>query len=126
MVELRIDNEKLSLATTLRVAYSLRDITGAKNLQEAIASIAHMDSEQQLELLYASYKAANKEAAMPKGEFIDKVLDNVGIFALADAINAIAEGLLYSGLSKEEVESKKAMVEKTVGAASSAKDTDTV
>lgn len=126
MVKLRIGNEELSLATTLRVAYALRDICGAKNLQGAISAIAQMDSEQQLELLYAAYKAANKENPMRKEEFLDKVLDNLGVFAIADAVGEVAEGLLYSGLTPEEVESKKAMVEKTLGATSSAKDTDTV
>lgn len=126
MVKLRIGNEELSLATTLRVAYALRDICGAKNLQGAISAIAQMDSEQQLELLYAAYKAANKENPICKEEFLDKVLDNLGVFAIADAVGEVAEGLLYSGLTPEEVASKKAMVEKTLGATSSAKDTDTV
>ena len=122
-----VNNKEYELSTSLRVVYALRDITHAKNLQEAIGSISKLDLEGQLELLYAAYKAGGGrcEGAVSKTEFIDEILDTFGIFAIADKINQLADGLLYSGLTPEEVESKKKAVEATVAAAgltSSAED----
>lgn len=118
-MKLHIKDKDYELSTSLRVVYALRDISHADSLQEAIGSISKLDLDGQLELLYAAYKAANSKNAncVSKADFIDDVLDNLGIFAITNAINALADGLLYSGLSKEEIESKKAAVEATVATA---------
>ena len=118
-MKLHIKDKDYELSTSLRVVYALRDISHANSLQEAIGSISKLDLDGQLELLYAAYKAANNRNAncVSKADFIDDVLDNLGIFAITNAINTLADGLLYSGLSKEEIESKKAAVEATVATA---------
>lgn len=129
---LHVKDKEYELATSLRVVYALRDISHANSLQEAISSISNLDLDGQLELLYAAYRAANVKCSdcMGKSAFIDELLDNLGIFAITNAINTLADGLLYSGLSQEEIASKKAAVEATVatatatGALSSAKVID--
>lgn len=130
---LRLKGESYELSTSLRVVYALRDIAHAGSLQEAIASISKLDLDGQLDLLYASYKAANREDAnlLSKSAFVDKILDNFGIFAITNAINELTDGLLYSGLTPEEIASKKATVEAaiptvvaTTGETSSAEDTN--
>ncbi len=128
MVQLTMGGKTYELATSLRVVYALKDLTKAKSLQEAINSISQLDMEGQIGLLYAAYKAGGgkTDTATTKVQFEDAILDNLGILAISDAINKLADGLLYSGLSPEEAALKKAEVEKQVqaGAASSAKDTD--
>ena len=126
---LHLKDKDYELSTSLRVVYALRDITNAKSLQEAIGSISRLDLDGQLELLYAAYKAGEGKngAAVTKTEFINDILDSLGIFAIADAINQLTDGLLYAGLSPEEVAAKKAAVEATMlvtatGATSSAED----
>lgn len=128
-MKLHIKDKEYELSTSLRVVYALRDISKANSLQEAIGSISKLDLDGQLELLYAAYKAANRNASdcMSKSTFVDELLDNLGIFAITNAINKLADGLLYSGLTPEEIESKKAAVEATraataTGAPSSAED----
>lgn len=118
-MRLRIKDKDYELSTSLRVVYALRDISHANSLQEAIGAISKLDLDGQLELLYAAYKAANSKNTdcVSKSDFIDEVIDNLGIFAITNAINALADGLLYSGLSPEEIESKKAAVEATVATA---------
>ena len=118
-MKLHIKDKDYELSTSLRVVYALRDISHADSLQEAIGSISKLDLDGQLELLYAAYKAANSKNAdcVSKNDFIDNLLDNLGIFAITNAINTLADGLLYSGLSQEEIESKKAAVEATVATA---------
>lgn len=126
-MELKLGNETYELATSLRVIYALKDITHAKGLQQAISSISNLDLDGQLDLLWAAYKAANADTDMSKREFTDAIIDNLGIFAITDAVNALTEGLLYNGLTPEEIESKKAMVEKEMAltAGTTSSDTDT-
>lgn len=131
-MKLHVGNTEYELSTSLRVVYALRDISHANSLQEAVGSISKLDLDGQLELLYAAYKAANSKCTncVSKEIFVDDVLDNLGIFAVTNAINTLADGLLYSGLTPEEIQSKKAAVEMTVatatatGAVSSAEATN--
>lgn len=115
-MQLKLGEKTYELATTLRVVYALRDIAHANSLQGAINSISKLDLDGQLELLYAAYSAANSKRSdcLSKEVFIDEMLDRLGIFAITGAINKLADGLLYSGLSPEEIASKKAAVEATV------------
>lgn len=129
-MKLHIKDKDYELSTSLRVVYALRDIAHANSLQEAIGSISKLDLDGQLELLYAAHKAAMGKdgVCVSKETFIDDILDNLGIFAITNAINVLADGLLYSGLSEEEIASKKAQVEAAmptmtaIGAPSSAED----
>lgn len=111
-IKLQIGNENFELAANLRVIYSLREITGAKNIREALKSLTSLDLEDQIQLLYAAYKANNKDTTISAKEFEDKVIDNLGIFAIADVIEKLADNLMYAGLSKEQVEEKKSKLEK--------------
>lgn len=115
---LSLKTGEYELSTSLRVVYALRDIAHVKSLKEAMASISDLDIDGQLELLYAAYKAGdgNKTNALSKEAFIAAVLDTFGIFALTNAINQLTDGLLYSGLTPEEIETKKAQVEATMTA----------
>lgn len=121
-MKLHIKDKDYELSTSLRVVYALRDIAHAESLQEAIGSISKLDLDGQLELLYAAYKAANRTSSdcLSKGEFTDEVIDNFGIFAITNAINELTDGLLYSGLSQEEIESKKAKTEAAIAAVAAA------
>ena len=112
MITIQVADKEMTLSTTLRVVYALKTISGADNLQDAIASISKLDLDGQLELMYAAYSAVRENPAMSKGDFKDLILDEYGIFALSDVMNSVTEGLLYAGLSPEEVASKKAQVAK--------------
>lgn len=127
---LKLKDKEYELSTSLRVVYALKEISKARSLQEAINSISRLDLDGQLELLYAAYKAGcgKNGTTICKEDFVGEILDSLGIFAVANKINELADGLLYSGLTPEEIESKKAQVEETVakvtatGALSSAED----
>lgn len=123
MVRIKVGNQELELADTLRVVYSLKDITGAKNMRDALASIAQLDLDGQLDLLYVAYKARAGVNAMSKENFVGLVLDNLGVFAVTNAVEKLADGLMYAGLSTEEVAEKKLRMEEA-GATSSVTDID--
>lgn len=126
MVHVEIASKSYELADTLRVVYSIKDITGAKNLREALQSLTALDVDDQIKLLYAAYKANKNNPAMSQEEFKDLILDNCGVFAIMDMVNDLANGLMYSGLSPEVAESKKVQIAEATkaGVTSSATDTE--
>lgn len=126
MVHVEIAGKSYELADTLRVVYSIKDITGAKNLREALQSLTALDVDDQIKLLYAAYKANKNNPAMSQEEFKDLILDNCGVFAIMDMVNDLANGLMYSGLSPEVAESKKVQIAEATkaGVTSSATDTE--
>lgn len=127
MLQQKIGNKTYEFADTLRVVYALKDITGAKSLKEALESITRLDVDGQLQLLYVAHKVAVKEAACTQEAFVDEVLDNMGVFAITDLVNNLANGLMYAGMSPDKVEAKKlevATMLKTAGATSSATVTE--
>lgn len=127
MLQQKIGNKTYEFADTLRVVYALKDITGAKSLKEALESITRLDVDGQLQLLYVAHKVAAKEAACTQEAFVNEVLDNMGVFAITDLVNNLANGLMYAGMSPDKVEAKKlevATMLKTAGATSSATVTE--
>lgn len=120
-----IGDKTYEFADTLRVVYSLRDVTGAKNLRDALQSIAHLDIDGQIQLLYLAHKVATKDKASTQEEFTGVLLDNLGILAITDLVSELADRLMYAGMEPDKIEVKKAQVAeamKTAGAASSATD----
>lgn len=125
MVHVEIAGKSYELADTLRVVYSIKDITGAKNLREALQSLTALDVDDQIKLLYAAYKANKNNPAMSQEEFKDLILDNCGVFAIMDMVNDLANGLMYSGLSPEVAESKKVQIAEATKAGVTSFATDT-
>lgn len=124
MLQMCINGKCYELADTMRVLYELRDLTHAQNIREAMTSLSKLDTDGQIELIYVAYKVKAKEAAMSKQEFVDMILDNCGVFAIVDTANKLIDALMYSGMTPEEVESKKMIVAEAqkVGTTSSATD----
>lgn len=110
MVHVEIAGKDYELADTLRVIYDIKDITGAKNLREALQSLTALDVDDQIKLLYAAYKANKNNPTMSANDFKDLILDNCGVFAITDMFNDLANGLMYSGLTPEAAESKKVQI----------------
>ena len=74
MITLKLGENTYELATSLRVVYALKDMVGAKNLQEAMAGISRLDLDGQMDLLYAAYKAGSgRENPITKSVFIDAI-----------------------------------------------------
>lgn len=123
MVKMKLGSQTIELATTLRVAFEMQKITGAKSVQAALNDMQSLGLEGQLSLMYAAYKAANRNVQiMSENDFKDKIQDNCGILTIAEVVNQITDGLLYAGMSPEEAAAKKIETEKLAGATSSVKD----
>lgn len=109
MVKVKVGNKDIELADTLRVVYEIKNQTGAKNMRDAMASMSKMDFDEQMKLLYTSYKCKNRGTPdfMSEQQFTEFLLDNLGLYAITDIVEQLVDGIMYSGLSPEEVAKKK-------------------
>lgn len=114
-MQLTLNNQIYYCATTLRVVYSLKESKGLKSFQEALNTLSKLDSDEQLDLLYTAYKCDKRNGeCLDKDTFIDLILDECGVFKLTNIVEELIDGLLYSGLSQEETQEKKAKIQETL------------
>ena len=114
MVTIKTKQGTYELSTSLKTVYALKDIAGAKTLQEAMSCLKNLDFDGQLDLIYAAFKATNPEMVVKKSDFINDILESNGVYALTNVISKITDGILYAGLSDEELAAKKAEAEAAV------------
>ena len=124
-IEFKVGGKTYQLSDTLRVVFELKNFTGAKNMREALASIAHLDLDGQLKLLYVAYKTSKPVDLMPEEDFTNMLFDNYGLYAITDLVEQLADGLMFSGLDKEKAEQKKLKMEETLKNAPGAISSDT-
>lgn len=112
-MELKLGNRTCYCATTLRVVYSIQKEKNFKTFQETLNSLNQLDTDEQINLIYTAYKCdKNNTEFLDKETFINELLDNCGVYKLTEISTTIVEGLLFSGLSTEEIESKKVEIQK--------------
>lgn len=112
-MEIKLDNRTYYCATSLRVIYALQKEKKFNSFQETLNSLNKLDSDDQINLIYTAYKCdSNNTEFLDKETFINTLLDNCGVYKLTNIATEIVEGLLFSGLSTEEIDSKKAEIQK--------------
>lgn len=99
-----IDGREYPMATTLRVAYEVQGQHNHKPYAEVFKDIGNMVVEQQIDILFASFKCANPEIAaegkvksidtITKQKFRDYYLDNYNLKDLMDQLQAIVKGIM--------------------------------
>ena len=114
MLSINIKGKKYNLATTLRVAYEIQGQHNHAPYTEIFKGLAEMTLEDQVGIVYASFKCANAEDAktITRNEFLTYCLDNLNLKELMDILKAIVAGIMG-----EEVEEapEQAAVDGTSG-----------
>ena len=130
MIQIKIQDKDIQLATSLRVIYELKNMMGCKTLQAAIKQVSQLDIDSQIKLLYAAYKYGGNlpEDLLSETEFTGLILDNLGMIKIGNLLTDIVDGFMYAGLTEEEKErAKKATAEevkKQTQAGATSSDTD--
>lgn len=104
MLQLTLGTETFDLATTLRVAYEIQGFNNHKSYLEIFQGIDTMTLEQQIDIVYASFKVANKEKAqfLNRKAFSEMFMDEHNLSYLMDLIKQIIEGI--TGKTEEDEE----------------------
>lgn len=98
---------KYEMAETLRVAFKIQELNKHKPYTQVFKEMGDMPIEQQIKILYAAFDLANPGVASEL-EFRDYCLDNLGMEQFTQALEDLVDSLMNHGLSKEEIEAKKA------------------
>ena len=110
-MSIKIKGVEYPLATTLRVAYMIQGQHNHKAYLDIFQGLESMKLDDQIRMIYASFKCANKDTKISEKEFIDEILDNYGLMPMMQLIRDIIDGITYGGMSEEERAEKKAEME---------------
>lgn len=100
----------LKFSTSLGVMYTLKQKYNHNNLKETYAllnEVSNGDVDIMMEIALASFNRENK-TNLNEDEFAILLDDNeVGFVKLTDLLGKVVEGIMFNGLSPEEIEERK-------------------
>lgn len=91
-----LDGVEYPLATTLRVAYVVQGQHNHKAYTEVFQGIGDMTLEDQIRIIYAAFKVANKEQVFvwTDDKFVNYYLDNYGLKQVMNQLQDIIQGIM--------------------------------
>lgn len=92
------------LATTLRVAYNVQGQHNHKPYTEVFKDIGDMTVEDQLGIIYCSFKCANPDTIVTRAQLQDYLLDNMNLKDMLDVLQGIIQGIMGSSGETSEQE----------------------
>lgn len=92
------------LATTLRVAYNVQGQHNHKPYTEVFKDIGDMTVEDQLGIIYCSFKCANPDTIVTRAQLQDYLLDNMNLKDMLDVLQGIIQGIMGSSGETPEQE----------------------
>ena len=94
------------LSTTLRVAYEVQGQHNHTPYTQVFESMGDMHVEEQIGLIWASFKCANKEyianTGMTKQVFTDEIMDTCNLKDLMDLLEKVVGGIMGEDLSEKK------------------------
>lgn len=93
-----------SLATNLRVAYNVQGQHNHKPYTEVFKDIGDMTVEDQLGIIYCSFKCANPDTIVTREQFQNYLLDNMNLKDMLDVLQGIIQGIMGSSGTTPEQE----------------------
>lgn len=90
-----------SLATNLRVAYNVQGQHNHKPYTEVFKNIGDMTVEDQLGIIYCSFKCANPDTIVTREQFQNYLLDNMNLKDMLDVLQGIIQGIMGTSDEKE-------------------------
>lgn len=100
----------MEFATSIGVLFKIKELNGCKTLQETYKVLETTDIDKMLEILRISYNLQNR-TVLDTDDFYALVgQKQVGFLLLADIFQQVTEGLLFDGLTPEQIEAKKKLM----------------
>jgi hypothetical protein len=95
------------ISTKLDVAFAIQKAYDHEPYLQVLGSVDQMDLEEQIKLLYTAFNYRNPGVCTLK-EFSDDFIDTGNVELLIEKIGELTEGVMYHGLSPEQIAEKKA------------------
>jgi len=113
-ITIRVKDQEVKLASTLRVAFNVQSKFGHKPYMEIFAGINDLGVDKQITILYEAYKVANRdeETKLSEVEFLNEILDNIGAVELTLLLSELVNSIMYANLTPEDVQRKKEKIQR--------------
>lgn len=101
-----LNGKEYTLASSLRVAYTIQNQHNHKSYVELLSSIDKMNLEDQVGIVYAAFKVANPFDAqsITRDKFFNIFLDNFTVKDLSEYMNAVISSILGTDLTEDKDE----------------------
>lgn len=111
MPQIKFQGEQYELSTKLRVAFLVQKAHQNKPYTDVFSQVGTMAIEKQIEILWLAFREANSEYILANNitaaKFMDNLLDESNLTYILEALTEVIEGIMFYGMSEEEVEEKK-------------------
>ena len=104
MLSINYRGTDYSLATNLRVAYNVQGQHNHKPYTEVFKNIGDMTVEDQLGIIYCSFKCANPDTIVTREQLQNYLLDNMNLKDMLDVLQGIIQGIMGSSGETPEQE----------------------
>lgn len=113
-ITIKVKDQEVKLASTLRVAFNVQSKFGHKPYMEIFAGINDLGVDKQITILYEAYKVANRdeETKLSEVEFLNEILDNIGAVELTLLLSELVNSIMYANLTPEDVQRKKEKIQR--------------
>lgn len=105
-ITLEFRGQVYPLSTTLRVAYEVQGQHNHKPYTQVFEGMGDMMVEEQIGIIWASFKCANKEfitaTGMTKQVFTDEIMDTCNLKDLMDLLEKVVGGIMGEDLSEKK------------------------
>ena len=108
-----VEFNKMHFSTSIAVLFKIKTEKGHQTLQETYNFLMKTELDTQIEVLRVAYNIA-EQANVNTDEFLALIAENgIGFILITQLFSELLEKLMYSGLSKEEIEAKKELMRKS-------------
>lgn len=107
ILSITLNGQEYPLSTKLRVAFEIQGQFRNKPYMEIFQGLQSQKLEEQIKILYIACKVHDSTINLDEKSFRDAVLDEVGLNTIIELCGNLIQGIMYHGLTNEEVAEKK-------------------
>ena len=109
MAKIKFQGEEYELSSKLKVAFLIQKAFNHKPYTEVFRDIGNLGIERQIEIIWLAFKEENPEVALGLNlaKFQEGLFEDSNVTYIYEALTGVIEGIMYHGMSEEEIEEKK-------------------
>lgn len=109
MSKIKFQGEEYELSSKLKVAFLIQKAFNHKPYTEVFREVGTLGIDRQIEIIWLAFKEENPEVAIGLSltKFQEGLFEESNVTYIYEALTGVIEGIMYHGMSEEEIEEKK-------------------
>lgn len=109
MSKIKFQGEEYELSSKLKVAFLIQKAFNHKPYTEVFREVGTLGIDRQIEIIWLAFREENPEVAIGLSltKFQEGLFEESNVTYIYEALTGVIEGIMYHGMSEEEIEEKK-------------------